>query len=382
MANPIKPKTKQPSAYQVAWGLFACLSVVQLVAIGAAIAVRSGDVREVVRYVREDPIIVSVPTLPDVPQASDQIIQPRSLEQLMLAYSNESPDEAVPSANPLAAPDPVPASQGQSTVPFSADTPALSPKLSALLEKAEKARKAGDSIQALILLGEAQELEKDAPVVQWRQAEVFESMGQWERAADCYESLFLMGPSIGNYYHQAAYKLSNGAESQGSKSEMFALGFIMKRVSEDAQSVQLRIPVKRVENERFDPADVHLVVHHYDLVDRHKVEAVPDSRADQMNERWLHAPVDWANNEEVAEANYEIPAMNASEAHLFGQRSYFGYVVELYYQNELIDQQAQPRKLHSIHAQKQVMPSYGLPFDGELPPINEGNPLLPNLPSL
>ncbi len=377
MANPIKLSVGRPNAYHIAWALFACLSVAQLIAIGAAIAVRSGEVREVVRYVREDPIIVSVPALPEAPPTIDGSVEPRSLEQLMLAYSGEPLEQA----NIEIVPDAPKSMANPSTSPAQVAAMPLNPKLAGLLEKAEDARRAGDSIQALIMLDEAEALGAGVPRVYGRQAEVFESMGQWERAADCYESLFLMGPDIGNYYHQAAYKLSNGVESQTSKTEIFSIGFIMKRVSEDAQSVQLRIPVNCNGEERFDPADVHLVVHHYDLVDRHKVEAVPDSRANQMNERWLQSPVDWLDGEEIAEANYTIPPMNASEAHLFGQRSYFGYVVELFYRNELIDQQAQPRKLHSIHAQKQVIPSYGLPFDGELPPINEGNPLLPNLPS-
>ncbi|WP_156817213.1 hypothetical protein [Rubritalea marina] len=375
-------RSKRPSAYQVAWGLFACLAVSQLIAIGSAIAVRSGEVREVVRYVREDPIVISVPAAPEARAPREgEAIAPRSLEQLMLAYGEDAsvtmelgqaPQVSLPEQNVKGLSQARPANE---------EAAIARSDVRKLVEEAEAARKRGDAIQALILLDDAAALSEEEPLVWWRKAEVFEVMGQWERAADCYERLFIQGPDIGIYYHNAAYKLSNGIEPESSKNDQFALGHIMKRLSHDGMQVQLRVPVKLLNQERFDPEDIHLIVHHYDLVDKHRVEPVPESRADQMNERWVYAPVDWSSGEEIAEANYTVAEMSASESHLFGQRSYFGYVVELYYQNELVDQQANPRKLHSIHAKQQVTPSYGLPFDGELPPMNEGNPLLPNLPS-
>ncbi len=52
--------------------------------------------------------------------------------------------------------------------------------------------------------------------------------------------------------------------------------------------------------------------------------------------------------------------------HLFGERRYFGHVVELYYKGELMDQFAYPGRLHGIHAKdqyKQHIDPEMLPYD-------------------
>ena len=158
----------------------------------------------------------------------------------------------------------------------------------------------------------------------------------------------------------------------------------MRRISTDRLQARLTIPIRSVANADFDPSQLEIKVHHYDLVDKKKIEAVPPSRADNIKDRWLHEPVDWANDEEIAESSYTLPPSAVAEEHLFGERTYFGYVAELYYKNELIDQQAYPRRLHAIHAEQQNKQEFAFPLDfpldEALPNINPDNPLLPALP--
>ena len=193
-----------------------------------------------------------------------------------------------------------------------------------------------------------------------------------------------MVPSIGFYYHKSAFKLSNGINPQTQKEQTLIIGQIMRRISDDRLQARLTIPIRSVANNDFDPSQLEIKVHHYDLVDKKKIEAVPPSRAENIQDRWLHEPLDWADDEEIAESSYRLPPIAEAEVHLFGERSYFGYVAELYYKNELIDQQAYPRRLHAIHADQQRSQEFAFPLDfpldEALPNINPDNPLLPALP--
>jgi len=76
---------------------------------------------------------------------------------------------------------------------------------------------------------------------------------------------------------------------------------------------------------------------------------------------------DWTETiEESILAEYQLPVLDRADVHLFGDRKYFGNVIELYYKGELMDQYATPGRLHGIHAQEQfkhqIQPDF-LPYD-------------------
>ncbi len=372
--TPVSPAAKRP-AFTIACGLFACVAFAQFLSVGVAIALRTGETREVIRYIKDDPLIVSVPTLRDEQPQSTQL-KPRSLKQLLANYTDETDLPKISKPTPIERPF-LPAIPDQApSIP--------DPAVEKLVRDAHKAHSQGDLLAALIKLEEAEALAPNEPVVFYRKALLFEDMGQWERATNNYEKLFVMGPLIGVYYHKSAFKLSHGINPEPSKQDLLVIGHILHRISSDGLHAKLTIPIRSTANGEFDPTHINVIVHHYDLVDGKKIETVPPSRASNKSERWLHEPVDWMEEEEIAEAVYTIPALTEAETHLFGERKYFGYVAELYYKNELIDQQAYPRRLHAIHAEKQVDPSFDLPMDfpldEALPNINPNNPLLPALP--
>jgi len=370
------PATKRP-AFTIACGLFACIAFAQLLSVGVAIAARTGETREVVRYVTEAPLIVSIPTLPDeVPFQRNS--SPRSVAEMLEEYTDEGDADIQQPAStfhtPLFSQPAIP-----ETAPIIRD-----PLVEKLVRDAHIAHNQGDLIKALLKLEEAESRASDEPAIFYRKALLFEDMGQWERATNNYEKLFVMGPEIGVYYHKSAFKLSNGINPVAQKEQFLIIGQIMRRISPDRLQARLTIPIRTVANADFDPSQLEIKVHHYDLVDKKKIEAVPPSRADNIQDRWLHEPLDWANDEEIAESSYTLPPSAVAEEHLFGQRTYFGYVAELYYKNELIDQQAYPRRLHAIHAEQQNNQEFAFPLDfpldEPLPNINPDNPLLPALP--
>ena len=367
---------KRPT-FTIACGLFACIAFAQLLSVGVAIAARTGETREVVRYVKGAPLIVSIPTLRDEAQVSGSL-SPRSVAEMLEEYTDDADIQSTPAASTFSAP-----LFNQPAIPETA--PSISdPMVEKLVREAHIAHNQGDLIKALLKLEEAESRASNEPAIFYRKALLFEDLGQWERATNNYEKLFVMGPSIGVYYHKAAFKLSNGINPMSQKEQTLIIGQIMRRISDDRLQARLTIPIRAVANTDFDPSQLEIKVHHYDLVDNKKVEAVPRSRAGNIQDRWLHEPLDWANDEEIAESSYTLPPTAIAEEHLFGKRTYYGYVAELYYKNELIDQQAYPRLLHALHAEKQNSNEFAFPLDfplGEaLPNINPDNPLLPALP--
>jgi tetratricopeptide (TPR) repeat protein len=376
-STPEQPATKRP-AFTIACGLFASIAFVQLLSVGVAIAARTGETREVVRYIQDAPLIVSVPTLRDeAPLPSN--LNPRSVAEMLKEYTDDGDSRLTPPASSTF-------NTPQFNQPAIPETASLiqDPMVEKLVRDGHLAHNQGDLIKALLKLEEAESRAPHEPAIFYRKALLFEDMGQWERATDNYEKLFVMGPSIGVYYHKSAFKLSNGINPQTQKEQTLIIGQIMRRISDDRLQARLTIPIRSVANTDFDPSQLEIKVHHYDLVDKKKIEAVPPSRAENIQDRWLHEPLDWADDEEIAESSYRLPPIAEAEVHLFGERSYFGYVAELYYKNELIDQQAYPRRLHAIHADQQRSQEFAFPLDfpldEALPNINPDNPLLPALP--
>ncbi len=86
--TPESPAAKRP-AFTIACGLFACIAFAQLLSVGVAIAARTGETREVVRYVKGAPLIVSIPTLRDeVPLRGN--LDPRSVAEMLEEYTDDS----------------------------------------------------------------------------------------------------------------------------------------------------------------------------------------------------------------------------------------------------------------------------------------------------
>ena len=377
--TPASAPNQRPT-FAFACGLLACVAFAELLSVGIAIALRSGETREIVRYVQADPIIVSVPTLPDPVAKRAEKAPPRSVEQLLAEYAGDLPNPVQPTAQAPSTFSLTPEYQPQQKDGHTI----ADPMIERLIDDAINAHGKGDLLAALVKLEEAESHAAQEPLVFYRKALLFEDMGQWERATNNYEKIFTMGPEIGVLYHKAAFKLAHGINPEANKQDLLVIGHILHRITKNKLHARLTIPIRSGSSSEFDPTLIAVEVHHYDLVDNKHIEPVPLSRSDRKSERWLHEPVDWANGEEIAEASYSLPTYTEADTHLFGARKYFGYVAELYYKNELIDQQAYPRRLHAIHAEKQRQPSYEMPFDfpldEPLPNINPDNPLLPALP--
>jgi hypothetical protein len=103
-----------------------------------------------------------------------------------------------------------------------------------------------------------------------------------------------------------------------------------------------------------------------------------------VTEKWNLLPFKWVGDEESLQMTYVIPSQDSQTEHLFGERSYYGQVVTLLYENEVLDVQAWPRHLAS-RMSKTLGNNSGEPllpdFQDSPPPGFDPNlPLLPPLP--
>jgi len=68
---------------------------------------------------------------------------------------------------------------------------------------------------------------------------------------------------------------------------------------------------------------------------------VPQQREQNISKSWISGVADWTETiEESILAEYQLPVLDRADVHLFGDRKYFGNVIELYYKGELMDQYA------------------------------------------
>ena len=271
-------------------------------------------------------------------------------------------------------------------------TPLASPEVAdaraeRLVKEARQARVAGDMGMAILKLEEALVHAEDEPVIHYEMGLVHEQMGVFDTAAMHYERVFHAGISgAGNLYELAASKLRDGFEQPADMLGKLSLGRV--RVFRDpehqaGEHVVLTVPVQKAPGVDVEVADIEVVVIFFNRTDRGEIRQLQDHAWVEQN--WVSLPFDWAGGEETLRLHYVIPRDDPRNAHLFGSLQYYGQVVSLKYQNEVLDVQAWPRDLAARIPRQSTHDEFGLPpefFDpGLLPPdFDPDNPLLPMLP--
>ena len=210
-----------------------------------------------------------------------------------------------------------------------------------------------------------------------------ETMGIYDRARQYYNQVFQLGTTgAGQLYLQAADKLKQGFEQPQDKIGRIALGRVgvyRDPNKEAGEKVIITIPVQSVPGEQIEGRDLEVTVNIFDEVGAHKEIVRADTDLCPTERKWVNEPTDWATGEELLRVTYTIPVQDPQQEHLFGEKRYYGQVVELSYKGELIDSLAQPRIL-ARKLNKPYAPSVAL--DQEMPPdYNPDNPLLPNAPT-
>lgn len=259
------------------------------------------------------------------------------------------------SANPVVS---RPSATASLPAPAVIPAPAVSPSLLAvpqvadprgerMVKEARAARVAGDMGRAIVKLEEALAHAPDDPVVHYELGLVHEQMGVFDVAASHYEKVFQMGVSgAGALYEMAAAKLRDGFDQPQAMLGKLALGRvrIFKNPNhQDGERVILTIPVQKAPADEIDIGEIAVSVVFFNRTAKGEIVQLEDKS--WVTEKWVTEPFDWAGGEEQLRMTYTIPLQDGQTQHLFGSRSYYGQVVSLMYQGEVLDVQAWPRDL-------------------------------------
>lgn len=348
--------------------LLGLMILAQMVVAGMALAIRFKDgqtvrvvEREVLREVRvEVPVAVSQPGASPAEPRAAALANPATVSPPRVPPSSVAP-------SPLTEPE------------------VSNPDAARLLTEAREARVAGDMGKAVVKLQQALKDAPGEPAVLYELGLVHEQMGIYDQASVHYEEVFRMGMSgAGALYPLAAAKLRDGFSQPADllgKLSLGRVGIFKNPNPAGNEEVILTIPVQKAPSGEVEMDGIEVEVRFFNRSARGEIKELVDPS--WVSSRWISLPFDWAGGEEHLRMTYSIPERDLATTHLFGELAYYGQVVTLSYQGEVLDVQAWPRDL-AARITRQPDSGFGeLPvpaFQDSLP--SDFDPSLPLLPSL
>jgi hypothetical protein len=306
------------------WAL-GLLAFGELLVAGLSLAARFESTRQV-RVVEKEVIQVVSVAAPQPAGLADTVVTRPPVPT--------PPPVAMAAASPLPPPSPLQA-------PTVAD-----PRSEQLLLEARQARVAGDMDRAILKLEEAKTRSPGEPAVHYELGLVHEAMGVYDTAADYYQKVTQLGVAgAGSLYEKAMEKLGTGLAPEVPVGKL-ALGRV--RVYNDpnhegGQRVILSIPVQTAPGVEVEVKNLSVEVEFFNRSTQDGVLPLEDSS--NVAFQWSTPPCDWVDGEETVRVTYDLPHQSVPTEHLFGELAYYGQVVSLIYNGEVLDMQAWPPSL-------------------------------------
>ena len=303
---------------------------------------------------------------------------------------------------------PAPASTAATTTTQSTPSAAALSVAEKLLKEATELRDKGDTTNALARLQDAAQRDPKNASVLAEMAMIYESIQLYERSNETWKKIQEIGPSAGPLYELADMKLKTGVNPPATTAattttgpglagtspldagttrndadgipdgSTFGITEVTATDTPDAEAetnMKLKISVKARPNAPIDHTKVKIQVFFYDTVDNKEV-VLTDA---DVSYEWLTPHHDWKNtNTEVLAVTYlraknktssdqalaaaassvtppatnkkkppvtKPPATDGAEA---GHRKYLGYIVRIYYSEQLQAVRADPTKLLNL----------------------------------
>lgn len=249
-----------------------------------------------------------------------------------------------------------------------------------VITAAQELRGLSDMQGTLELLRKADELTPDHPAIIAEMAQTYEQMGITAKATDAWRRIQLLGATkAGSYFELASRRLGAGSAAvsapalsapSGADGEKFlrlgACQAIRDFQVPSGERYVLHVPISRAGNRPINSQELNLEVFFFDRVNN---QTVAQTIAPEPVESWQSAPVDWnGTGEELLDVVYHLPALSAAEIQQHGRRSYYGYMLRLYYNNKLQDVAAEPRDLLEFGSTPGAAPAGVNPL---LPPMGK-----------
>lgn len=314
------------------------------------------------------------PALPGASAAPAPALPGSSMPRPALPGTSAAPPP--PSQAPGAAPAAGAAAQPPGKM---AATLQLMQDVNYVVTNAKELRSMSDMQGTLELLRQAEQFNPDHPAIIAEVAQTYEQMGIKSKATDAWRRIQLLGETkAGSYYELASRRLGAGpAAAAGVTALPGASGMDEEKhlrlgacqVERDVRASSgerytLRVPIARASSQPVDAKAVNLEVFFFDRVNGTQVA---QSIAPEPIETWQSAPADWSGaGEETLDVVYHLPTLSNAEIQQHGRRSYYGYMLRLYYNNKLQDVAAEPRDLLEFGSAPGSAPAGGNPL---LPPV-------------
>ena len=355
------PITRQSvgKTFIVAISLLSATALAQLVAITWAFVQRVGAQQAAVSRV---PALESTwaPSLARLttPQAPDFTADPLAPEGTVQAGPVTPPPKPTPIQAPLL----------RLTEPVVPET-----RYAELIEQGKTLRERGDMSTALIKLREAQRMDQRSAQALFEIATTYDKMALPDRAAEQWRRIYDMGESAAGVYYTVAEAKLKASQAQailqsvpqtptppadvegiatGATLGMLAISSEDKTDAASTKRFTLRIPLKARPNTKVDVRDLVIQVMFYDIVDGQNVVTT----AANTSNRWSTSPPDWSDSDtEVLEVDYQLPAGDPRAARR-EDRKYFGYIVRVYYKDELQASAASPERLAQQYPAPRTLP--------------------------
>lgn len=269
---------------------------------------------------------------------------------------------APPAPQAMATAPPTPQPVPQSTPPPATAAEqldeALMEKIRRLVEDSDKAFRIGDYDAGMAKIQESDRLLPGDPGVMLRIGRLYEKKGDMQAAAESYKKVLELPGLSTDLRAQTQRKIGMlslpestpvptvvASEAGADVRDEFglqpgaSLGIIEARLTDAPNGAKnLRISIKAKPNQSIDPRQMAVHVFFYERDQTGQIQ-LTDS---QVLTEWISPPVDWSNNEpELLNAVYTPPAKS--------DFTYAGYVVGIYYNNDLQDTRADPGSLAVDH---------------------------------
>lgn len=326
MENSSQPSQSNLGVFHVSCWIMGLIAFAQLMLIGAAMAFRTNpslDPEVVTRVVTE---YVTV--------------EPSGTNSVLPDYSNLTAEERMVIIKPKLGDDFEP--EVLATAPAMDD-----PVLERLVNEARTARISGDTVRAIIKLEEAQHMEPKNPHVLYQLALYHETYGTYDTAADYYVEVFKLGPlKAGSLWKKASTKIEKGLVTN--ITDLAALGAVREMLPQQLANGQRRgitLSISVAPGREIDPMLLRPSVTFFEKVDGKVARARIEESEQGRGNTWLNKPVNYHDGEEMVEVWYLARDQDAQEEYLFDKREFYGHVVELYYDDKLVDIKAHPRTL-------------------------------------
>ena len=253
-----------------------------------------------------------------------------------------------------------------------------------LILQGKQLRERGDTGNALTKFREAAAMDPRNPIAIAELAATLEKMRLLDRSAEQWKRIYEMGDAAGIYFSLAESKLKEtqaraileampqtgtpGAPPPDTSvliegiapGALLGLGKIRAEDQEEPGSQKkftLHIPVRARPRAKIEVHDLVIHVMFYDQVDGKNVVQTSAN----VGSKWSTSPVDWADSdtEELA-VEYQLPRPEPGRARR-ETREYFGYLVRVYYKQQLQASLAEPERLGQQYPAPAILPKTNEP---------------------